>query len=595
MAKTDDASIDYLALKVGDEWRGEHIDIIYRAADRYFVYSSKEKPDKVHYDFLKDDQKPFLDALEPDMSTLGTLLHDHPDRAKYLSQVAAIYVAALDGNVDLAKQLQTNLINMIGQPVKIPDGEPAKNATEPPVKPDARRNIWIAIVSGLIALGCVAYYIHLLQGPANLPFGQLFYLILILFGVAVSALLFGVMNSSGSLEGKKYGATYKFTGPIVGVILVVFGGFYLPTSGSSATAAANTLTVRVIDSTTNPVGRGTVQLIYTTAAEQPKPLDKDSQVAFANIAEQNFSHPIKIIIRSPGFTTISTDTLVKKNQLVEFILHGGGAIEISGKITNAGEAPVGNAKVFIEGDNDTATTVTDGTYYLQVNRRFLNMHVKIKAVALGYDAKEIGQSIDNESIPLNITLAPAKTTEPISMPAGGHAGKTRPAFGTKTNRPIHDTTIKDPQNSGLGSTFPDSNPDLDIPDPNHYRDRLENEITTTPSLMRDGKDAFYKQDYGWSKNFYKACKALRSGQWMQDYPFFAADYFLTGHNDSAIILLNEMNANVGRPNTFLSHPDPIRFLLENLGAVEKLLPPDQKKILHGYIDKVRSKMSNADG
>jgi hypothetical protein len=51
----------------------------------------------------------------------------------------------------------------------------------------------------------------------------------VLFGMAASALIFGIMNSYAPLvlhSGKCY--SYKLTGPVVGVVLTVLGGFMIP-------------------------------------------------------------------------------------------------------------------------------------------------------------------------------------------------------------------------------------------------------------------------------------------------------------------------------------------------------------------------------
>ncbi len=398
MSNTDaNTEPDYLALKVGDNWRGEHIDVIYHATADFLVYSSVEKPDKIHFDYLKDAQRAYLDQLEPGLSELKGLLQDHPQRSKFLSSVAAIYATALDGKPELAGKQQQALIEKI---------KAADTSGKDLNKPAIKLYLTIAIVSFLVAAGSVYYYILLLKEDPNLPNSQLFYLILIVFGISFSALLFGVMNSYGSLQGKESNTTYKFTGPIVGVILTVLGGFYLPGKSPSPfpLSPLRTLTIRVFDSMSNPIGRGDIKLYITNFNIAPEKIGPDGQVIFANIPADALMHPIKIYITSPGYEKIMKDTLVAAAQTIEFKMEGAGVIRVSGKVKDAKESPVKNARVFVEGTMDSAAAASDGSYYLSLKGNQLDSHIKIKAFAPGFDEKTIAELIDKESEVLDITL-----------------------------------------------------------------------------------------------------------------------------------------------------------------------------------------------
>ena len=86
----------------------------------------------------------------------------------------------------------------------------------------------ISLISLIAAVGIGYYYFHYMkQSGSEKMDDRVFYLVLVLFGMAASALIFGVMNSYASLKGIKANVTYKFTGPVVGVILTVLGGFMI--------------------------------------------------------------------------------------------------------------------------------------------------------------------------------------------------------------------------------------------------------------------------------------------------------------------------------------------------------------------------------
>src|SRR6185312_16959196 len=107
----------------------------------------------------------------------------------------------------------------------------------------------ISAVSLLAAIAIGYYYFHSMkQNGTEKMDNQVFYLVLVLFGIAVSALIFGIMNSYAALNGVQSVVTYKFTGPVVGVILTVLGGFILHKCGMD-----QLLFIHVSDQDNNPI------------------------------------------------------------------------------------------------------------------------------------------------------------------------------------------------------------------------------------------------------------------------------------------------------------------------------------------------------
>jgi hypothetical protein len=87
----------------------------------------------------------------------------------------------------------------------------------------------IAGVGLLASMGLLYYYLHQVpEKTSEKASQQVFYIILVLFGIACSALVFGLMNTYATLNGKMLDAKLKMTGPGVGVMLIVLGGLYLP-------------------------------------------------------------------------------------------------------------------------------------------------------------------------------------------------------------------------------------------------------------------------------------------------------------------------------------------------------------------------------
>ncbi|MDQ6890888.1 MAG: hypothetical protein M3Z56_11500, partial [Bacteroidota bacterium] len=131
--------------------------------------------------------------------------------------------------------------------------------TPPSQKPVAAATyLLISVVSLIAAVAIGYYYLHYMkQAGTEKMDDRIFYLVLVLFGMAASALIFGIMNSYASLKGIQSNVTYKFTGPVVGVILTVVGGFMLPKGSTD-----QFLSIRIFDEDKNPVTRGMVTLSF---------------------------------------------------------------------------------------------------------------------------------------------------------------------------------------------------------------------------------------------------------------------------------------------------------------------------------------------
>src|SRR3954453_18553896 len=127
-------------------------------------------------------------------------------------------------------------------------------SSKTPVPVSTSTYLAISGVSLLVAISIGYYYFHnMVHSSTEEMDSRIFYLVLVLFGIAVSALIFGIMHSYASLKGIQSNVTYKFTGPVVGVILTVLGGFLIPKGSTN-----QFLTVRLFDEDRNPINRGSV-------------------------------------------------------------------------------------------------------------------------------------------------------------------------------------------------------------------------------------------------------------------------------------------------------------------------------------------------
>ena len=242
-----------------------------------------------------------------------------------------------------------------------PKEMPARR-TSAPKQLTASTYIVIAIVGFILSLFCVYYYLNFIQGSVTKTVGQqMFYLILILFGIAASALIFGAMNSYGVLSGQHLDTKFNFAGPVVGVILVVMGGFMLP-KGNTKEAIA----VRIVNEHKAPVTNGKITLYFAHHTREESINNKGTAV-FSDINEDDVSRKVKIDVISDGYTRLTFDTVLSNFSPIQLTLKTNWQINITGQVTDAMDRPIKDVIVMVEGSRFSGTTVNNGTYSIRLS------------------------------------------------------------------------------------------------------------------------------------------------------------------------------------------------------------------------------------
>ena len=215
----------------------------------------------------------------------------------------------------------------------------------------------VSIVSFIVALAIGYYYFHYMrQGGTEKMDDRIFYLVLVLFGIAASALIFGIMNSYASLKGIQSSVTYKFTGPVVGVILTVLGGFLIPKGSND-----QFLSIRVFNQDKEPVTRGKVTLSFPHYQREAS-VNEKGLVVFPDIPYDQLRNNIIINIVSDGYTSLTLDTLLSNFDPINITLNQAKIIRISGFVKDAADRPIKNVEVVVDGTPYAATTINDGSF-----------------------------------------------------------------------------------------------------------------------------------------------------------------------------------------------------------------------------------------
>ncbi|MGN6495536.1 MAG: toll/interleukin-1 receptor domain-containing protein [Agriterribacter sp.] len=214
----------------------------------------------------------------------------------------------------------------------------------------------ICAITGLAAALAGFYYLNDLQNGLTKKVNQwLFFLLLTVTGVGVSLFVTGIIGLL--LRKSKNGmGKLKYIGPVVGMILILSGGFYIPGSDNS-----KTVTVRIFDSKQKPVTNGQVKL-YLPGYIRQQSIDNVGQAQFTDVSSHMFDSRIKIEIVSDGFENYFVDTMLPTSGPVLITLTSVRIIHISGTIKTAGEMPIRDVEINVDGTKYYAVSITDGSY-----------------------------------------------------------------------------------------------------------------------------------------------------------------------------------------------------------------------------------------
>jgi TIR domain len=269
----------------------------------------------------------------------------------------------------------------------------AGNKPESANPPAVSRYGIIAAIGFVLSLSLVYYYLQFVQGKVTDAVDQrMFYLILILFGISASAIVFGATNTYAVIKGKRRNIQFKMVGPGVGVLLVVLGGLYLP-----AKATEKNVIIRLFDWKKNPITQGDVK-IYLKEYVRSQSIDKMGQALFTGIPDDVVKNNMKIEVSCPGYTTKIFDTLFTNSKPLELTLPLTTVVMISGRVKKADETPIKDVEINVDGTRYYAMSINDGTYSLRLEEYTLGDEVKLTTSHKDFEDKTTSLLITSPDI-----------------------------------------------------------------------------------------------------------------------------------------------------------------------------------------------------
>ena len=278
-----------------------------------------------------------------------------------------------------------------------------RDAGAVPNRKPALKYIVTASIGFIVSAFPLYYYFHTLQGnDTGETVHRMFYGALILFGVSVSAFVFGLMNAYTILKGRKQTPKLNMTGPVIGLMLIISGSFYI-----TPKSAEKIVTIRVFDQKKNPLTQGDVK-IYLKEYIRSQSIDKMGQALFTGIPPGKPGNKIKIEVSSPGYSTRSFDTVLTGTAPIELVLPLTTVVSITGRITTAADMPIKGVEIDVDGTRYYAVSINDGSYNLRLEEYTLGDEITLTTSHKDFEDKTVSLRINSPDINRDIVLNPAK-------------------------------------------------------------------------------------------------------------------------------------------------------------------------------------------
>jgi hypothetical protein len=267
----------------------------------------------------------------------------------------------------------------------VEDELPAQSPTSTSIPPSTGKYLLHILIALAGAIGLlILYFFWYKQNPELTDL--IFYLILVLFGVAIAFLIYGLAGSAGQLNGEYMGVKFKFSGPIVAVILVVVGFFLLPRNSSVSQEVS--FKVKLFHQNT-ALQTGEVKMFLDGGPTiEPVPV-KDGQVTFANINRKYLDKPVTLTVRSDGFNDLKVDTLVAGKSSITLYPTKRGQVVITGFIMNPVKQGIPKAKIRVK-QNGTGEgeSVANGEYYVAISNVDTTLPIILEVTANVYGSTQ---------------------------------------------------------------------------------------------------------------------------------------------------------------------------------------------------------------
>jgi hypothetical protein len=268
------------------------------------------------------------------------------------------------------------------------------------------RYAWISLV---VFLCCLVVLLLLIVNADKLTAlgltEHVYYLVLVLMGLASAGFLFGVLPSSAAYEGTVLGGTLKLSGAIVGAALVVVGAyFFLPKNFTFP------LTVYVHGKAgpqdVVPPNSGRV-VLELGPERRDEPIGDNGQVFFPAIPASFRGQDVPAWVESESYESIDP---AAKYRLDGTSLHLLIKIRIrryplGGTVSDSHENPISDVQLVLPEYHIEARTHDQGRFNLEVDAEGQRI-VELVAQKQGYKTKHLSPTLGDDGFNFSLERAP---------------------------------------------------------------------------------------------------------------------------------------------------------------------------------------------
>jgi len=152
------------------------------------------------------------------------------------------------------------------------------------------------------------------------------------------------------------------------------------------------LTIRIFDWKKVPIPQGDIK-IYLPQYIRTQSVDKTGQAFFSGIPQNTIKNKMKIEVNSPGFVSLTFDTMVDVSNPLELSLAFSTEVIISGKVKTAAEVPIRGVEVNVDGTKYFDLSKTDGSYKIRLEKYTLGDDITITTSHKDFEDKSFNLKI----------------------------------------------------------------------------------------------------------------------------------------------------------------------------------------------------------
>jgi hypothetical protein len=256
-----------------------------------------------------------------------------------------------------------------------------------------------ALVSFVVFLCFVAVLLLLIANADKLSrFGllqQVYYLVLVLMGLAAAGFLFGILHSSAEWVGELWGGKLRLTGSVVGAALVVLGGYYF---APKATSFPLTVYVRGEGGPQDIVLRNTGRVFLKMGQEiSSESIGENGQAVFPRILADYRGQQVPGWVESDDYEASNTTVTIADSSVDLLVKKKIKRFKLAGTILDEHGKPLSGVHVALPEYHLEATTNSDGRFEVQVTADREQM-VDLTAEKQGYQIIRLRPTLGDSEI-----------------------------------------------------------------------------------------------------------------------------------------------------------------------------------------------------